>query len=491
MAAQQREDEARVYDTYHDARPCDTCVVHEDTARLAGAAADSLALPISAQLLPLLQSHRHPLVIQGGIEIGRSSAHAQGMDSLLDMNTSSGAATTLGLDASVSVGRTQIVGQAGFSTAHGAYGGYGRLVALVASDGLLHLRRGWMLSGDLTRVGSSGVASATSGGLSVYYGAPQVVQGGIRLGRRWRAGSVTPVYTLELARTSDFTVGGMEGGVHLSLAATHTSYSGSRVPGNDSFPVVSYRPIRTRVPATFADFHIRPHLSRGAWLAEIDGGIRVGRSATLWDDPTVRFVDGTPVGGALTSGLAEMLVIQRERHNHVSGVVRLVWQPLPAISVIGEGGRRMSDPISGMTGVRYVGVSMRLGFDTRRSAVHARAVRSHARAFGISVSPRQNGGQPNVVTSGRDSMDVQMRTITVRGVTGNRVELAGDFTDWQPVLLTRRGGADTLAWCGQFIVRAGAHRVVIRVDGGAWQPPKGVPVVNDSFDGLVGLLVVP
>jgi hypothetical protein len=284
----------------------------------------------------------------------------------------------------------------------------------------------------------------------------------------------------------------MDAGLRLSLAATHTSYTGIRVPGSDSFPVVSYHPIPTRVSTTIADLHVRPRVSRGAWSAEVDGGVRVGRSATLWDDPTPRHVDGTPAEGPIVDGFTDLLAIQRERHNSVSGVLRVVWQPLPAISVVGEGGRRMSDPMSGMTGVRYVGVSMRVGFDTRRSNMHVQVVPARARFSGISVSPpQQDHGTRGVTPSHGDSAVTGTRTITVRGIAGTLVELAGDFTDWQPVPLTRCRGTDSLTWCGEFVVPSGAHRVVIRVDGGAWQPPKGVPTVNDSFDGLVGLLIVP
>ena len=68
-----------------------------------------------------------------------------------------------------------------------------------------------------------------------------------------------------------------------------------------------------------------------------------------------------------------------------------------------------------------------------------------------------------------------------------RVELRGDFTEWEPVTLRR--GADG-RWQFPLALEPGVYRVSIRVDGGEWQAPPGVPTIADDDGTLVGLIVV-
>jgi len=75
----------------------------------------------------------------------------------------------------------------------------------------------------------------------------------------------------------------------------------------------------------------------------------------------------------------------------------------------------------------------------------------------------------------------------VRAPSARLVEIAGDFTDWQPVTLERTGYE---RW--QFVtpLPPGLHRVNLRVDGGAWCSPPGVPATVDGFGGNSGQIVV-
>jgi len=66
-------------------------------------------------------------------------------------------------------------------------------------------------------------------------------------------------------------------------------------------------------------------------------------------------------------------------------------------------------------------------------------------------------------------------------------EIAGDFTDWKPVALERLHGG----WWYQVLrVTPGVHRVQLRLDGGAWQSPPGLPRADDGPGGPSGTLVV-
>lgn len=495
------------------------CALSNGWAR-SGEPRDSVTPPdSSAQLAEATPSHtslrtssrtpRWPVSVQAGIELGRTSARAQGLDSLLYMATASGLATTLSGDVTVSVGRTQWIGQSGISTARGEYGGYARMVAVLFGDGMSHLRGGWMVSGDFTYVGSNNISGVRSGGVSMYYGRPDLLQGGVRVGERWRAGATTPVVTLDLSHLTSFAMRGTDASVLLSLTGTRTWYTGSRLPDDSLLPINAYSVVRERVPATLADLRVRPRVARGTWSAEFEGAVRMGRAATLWDDPIARFSNGTPLlfGAQLVS--SDPLSIQRDQHDRVGAVLRATWQMTPVFSVTGEGGRRMSDPFSGVTGMRYVGISMRLGVTRARNAADVyldgvpKARRSLSIESGVSVLAVTSDPSAARETSDRVSV---LRDVVIRGMTGDSAEIAGDFTAWKPVRLDRcvvesdarvrpaRSGESippvALGWCGRFSMTAGAHHVVVRTDGGEWHPPSGVPVVSDSFDGMVGLLVV-
>jgi 1,4-alpha-glucan branching enzyme len=69
-----------------------------------------------------------------------------------------------------------------------------------------------------------------------------------------------------------------------------------------------------------------------------------------------------------------------------------------------------------------------------------------------------------------------------------RVEIAGDFTDWQPVPMERVPAG---RWRFDVRLAPGVHQLNVRVDGGAWEVPAGLASLRDEFSGGVGLLVVP
>ena len=77
--------------------------------------------------------------------------------------------------------------------------------------------------------------------------------------------------------------------------------------------------------------------------------------------------------------------------------------------------------------------------------------------------------------------------ITIRGLPANRVELMGDLTSWEPVALTSSG---TGRWMTTLPVPVGIHRVNVRVDGGQWIVPPGLPGSTDEFGGAAGILIV-
>jgi 1,4-alpha-glucan branching enzyme len=68
------------------------------------------------------------------------------------------------------------------------------------------------------------------------------------------------------------------------------------------------------------------------------------------------------------------------------------------------------------------------------------------------------------------------------------VEVAADFSNWEPVRLSQ---ADSGVWTADLPLTRGTYRFNIRIDGGEWIVPAGVTRLSDEFGGTVGLLRVP
>ena len=77
--------------------------------------------------------------------------------------------------------------------------------------------------------------------------------------------------------------------------------------------------------------------------------------------------------------------------------------------------------------------------------------------------------------------------LSLRAPGAGRVEIMGDFTDWQPVAMTRQDGH---RWVTTLVIPPGAHRINLRVDEGPWGIPPGVTPLTDEFGGVVGILPV-
>ena len=68
------------------------------------------------------------------------------------------------------------------------------------------------------------------------------------------------------------------------------------------------------------------------------------------------------------------------------------------------------------------------------------------------------------------------------------VELMGDFTQWEPVsMLVQPDGW----WVLSRALPPGLYRVNVRVDGGPWRVPPGLPSEDDGLGGRSGLLLIP
>jgi hypothetical protein len=80
---------------------------------------------------------------------------------------------------------------------------------------------------------------------------------------------------------------------------------------------------------------------------------------------------------------------------------------------------------------------------------------------------------------------VQRVTARIGGVES--VEIMGDFSDWTPLPLIRRGRDQ---WELLVPIAPGVHQINLRIDGGVWIAPPGMPTMKDGFNGEVGVLVI-
>ena len=147
-----------------------------------------------------------------------------------------------------------------------------------------------------------------------------------------------------------------------------------------------------------------------------------------------------------------------------------------------SGGRYPTDPVSGSVAGRYASVGLRL----RTALPRARPIRD-GRPFVRSPANGDGGAGIGARLYVQPAPDGAVRVV-VHVAAATTVEVAGDFTDWQPVTL-HRTGEDT--WESVLHIPSGVHRVNVRIDGGMWIAPAGTARAEDEFGGDVGIVAVP
>src|SRR5262245_1523329 len=101
-------------------------------------------------------------------------------------------------------------------------------------------------------------------------------------------------------------------------------------------------------------------------------------------------------------------------------------------------------------------------------------------AMGAALRPMATEWRAQALPGDRLVVRVQCRDVA-------SAEIAGDFTDWRPVALERLHGG---RWFAVLRVAPGVHRVQLRLNGGPWLAPPGLPRADDGPAGPAGTLVV-
>ncbi len=142
----------------------------------------------------------------------------------------------------------------------------------------------------------------------------------------------------------------------------------------------------------------------------------------------------------------------------------------PHLALVAGAGRSGTDPVTSVPGAKYFVLGLRLKLGPAATPVF------HWLPPPPEDSPLRIGP---ALPAGRE--------ILIRVPGAEQVELAGDFTDWEPVVLQR---VEASGWRTVLPIAPGLHRLAIRIDGGDWRPPPGVRSVRNEFGGDVAEIVV-
>jgi hypothetical protein len=140
----------------------------------------------------------------------------------------------------------------------------------------------------------------------------------------------------------------------------------------------------------------------------------------------------------------------------------------------------------GFPGGRYISAGIRIGrIPLSRSSDAAREGIAPSPVADVSIGNALGGSSTRELTV-RTSAGKTTLSVLVPGASS--VDIAGDFSNWDPIPLTRRTDG---RWSTTLALKPGIYEMNLRFDGGRWLTPPGIPSKNDEFGQSVGLLVVP
>jgi hypothetical protein len=202
---------------------------------------------------------------------------------------------------------------------------------------------------------------------------------------------------------------------------------------------------------------------------------------------SVRYTD-VELSGRLTPGRVELAGTLGHRAGNatVAASDERTWgsgtasvRLSPRLMLIGSAGSYPVDFAQGFPGGRYLSVAL---------GIVPRATPSDRDVTGVvrSDATAARDGEPAAFTV--EALPSGARRVRLRAPSAVRVEVAGDFSAWQPIELRRAGGG---WWETELTVAAGIHELSARVNGGTWEAPPGLTVIVDELGGRSGLLVIP
>lgn len=215
----------------------------------------------------------------------------------------------------------------------------------------------------------------------------------------------------------------------------------------------------------------------GAWLRP--GVADLSLTITAAQGPgSVQYADAS-LGVGVTAGRVGLTltggVRGSARRPATWGAAEAVLRVRGPVSLVGSIGRALDEPLRGTPSMRYLSLSLRLARGRPGTPVRGSTVK-------LEPSSGERPG-PGVVV---EQSKAECRVL-VGALGATSVEVMGDFTDWQPLVLSPAGQG---WWELRLCIEPGVYQMVIRRDSGAWAVPAGLSALPDSYGGKVGLLVV-
>jgi hypothetical protein len=230
----------------------------------------------------------------------------------------------------------------------------------------------------------------------------------------------------------------------------------------------------------------------GGWLRR-DAVTLLATAAPVWLGDSLRFVDADltlrlaqgPIDLAALGGTRWWSRPAGAAGSSWGGATAAFWLG-PHLAVVAAGGSYPADYAQGLPAGSYISLGLRLasrrpdredsrGYDAALARIGHPSEVGHGSLMPAPVVPAFEVGPSG---EGR-------QRFRLRAPGAQSVELIGDFTEWQPLPLAR---ASDGSWKVTLELAPGVYRVNLRVDGGVWGVPPGLPAITDDFGGAVGIL---
>lgn len=156
--------------------------------------------------------------------------------------------------------------------------------------------------------------------------------------------------------------------------------------------------------------------------------------------------------------------------------VQATWRVADNVQLTGQGGTQLADVIRAVPQARFIGVGVRWMPSLRVVTVTSSRV----------VDPIAPAARVGEVLVERDANRSAI-TLFIDAPADARVEVAGSFNDWTPIVMTRSGAP----FVHRIALPTGTHLIAVRINGGDWRTPLGLVRVADDFGGSAGRVTVP
>jgi hypothetical protein len=240
-----------------------------------------------------------------------------------------------------------------------------------------------------------------------------------------------------------------------TIRASFTNWAFTRFASNDSATATDFSCASSATDAFNASTSAASSCRRESVLTDLEGGVR-------WEHHRYEV---SARGGHRFGQSIDVLPTSRT-YGSAQAAVWLSSQ----LAAVGSAGREPAQPTRGIPARNIYSLGVMLAYwPIPRGAVLVESPANLVKAFEMRPA----------------GVALQRLTARIGGV--EKVEVMGDFSDWAPVPLVRRGRDH---WELLLPMGAGVHHINMRIDGGKWIAPPGVPTIRDDFNGEVGVLVI-